>query len=280
MAEGQPTSSVKKSFSSLFSQASPSPIALKQLSLYKDEHAVFFSKEDIDKLASPFKLSVVAKFSHDRPKLEEIRRFFCTLDLKHSVSVGHLDARHNLLQFTSEVDFLHIWTRGMWQIGRYPMRVFHWTLDFHVHHESFLAPIWISLPFLPIHFFDKHSLMSIVSMVGRPLFVDAATTLMSRPSVARVCVEMDMLRSTPSRVWVGMAGDSAGFWQQIFVENLPKYCSNCWRVGHDNQEYRLEEGDSLSHRLEKEFAQVEGENAKEEWGSRPAQIRKVFVPAK
>nr|XP_027083516.1 uncharacterized protein LOC113705806 [Coffea arabica] len=208
---------------------------------HKGEPAVFFSREDIVKLAAPYKFVVVGKFSHGRPKLDDVRRFFSTLNLKNSVTIGHLDARHVLMRFNQEADFLRVWTRGIWQIGRFPMRVFHWSPDFHVQRESSLAPVWIALPCLTIHFFDKHSLFSIASVVGRPLYVDAATSSVSRPSVARVCVEVDLLHPLPQRVWVGMSGEADGFWQQIVAEHLPQYCNKCWHMGHAREDCKADD---------------------------------------
>ena len=50
--------------------------------------------------------------------------FFTTLDLKNSITIGHLDARHIILRFVQELDFLRIWTRGLWQIAKFSMQVF------------------------------------------------------------------------------------------------------------------------------------------------------------
>nr|XP_027071951.1 uncharacterized protein LOC113696766 [Coffea arabica] len=80
-------------------------------------------------------------------------------------------------------------------------------MDFHVHRESSLAPVWVSLPMLPIHFHDKHSLFSILAPVGRPLFVDTTTAAGTRPNVARACVEIDLLKPPCSRVWVAVEGE-------------------------------------------------------------------------
>ncbi|XP_071928030.1 uncharacterized protein [Coffea arabica] len=111
------------------------------------------------------------------------------------------------------------------------MLVFRWTREFHVHKESSLVPVWVNLPNLPIHYFDKHSLFSILSPVGRPLFLDSATAAGTRPSVARVCLEIDVSKQVVPRIWVAVEGES-GFWQKIVPENIPPYCSCCWRLGH------------------------------------------------
>ena len=115
------------------------------------------------------------------------------------------------------------------------MRVFRWTREFHVHKESSLVPIWVALPALPIHYFDKHSLFSILSPVGRPLFLDAATAADTRPSVARVCVKIDVAKPVVQRIWDAVEGEQ-GFWQRIVVEDLLAYCSSYWRLGHSHEE--------------------------------------------
>ena len=168
-AEGQGMSPTgKKSFSQLFTQPAVSKIQITQASVYKGEAAVVFSKADADRLAAPFRWALVEKFSHGRPSLETTRKFFASLNLKDQVSIGLMDYRHALIKCTAEVDFNRIWMRGVWQLGKYPMRVFRWTRDFHVHRESSLVPVWVTLPALPIHYLDKHSLFSILSPVGRP----------------------------------------------------------------------------------------------------------------
>lgn len=75
---------------------------------------MFFSQEDVDKLAAPFRLSLVGKFSHGHLKIEAVKKFFVALDIKDTVSVGYLDARHVFIQCNSESDFHRIWTRGIW----------------------------------------------------------------------------------------------------------------------------------------------------------------------
>ena len=235
-AEGQKLSpTTKKSFSQLFSQPVTSPIQVRQASVYKGEAAVVFSRVDADRLAVPFRWTLVGKFSHGRPSLEDTRKFFASLNLKDQVSIGLLDYRHVLIKCSAEVDFNRIWTRGIWQLGNYPMRVFRWTREFHVQRESSLVPVWVTLPSLPIHYFDKHSLFSILSPVGRPLFLDSATAAGTRPSMARECVEIDVAKLVVPRIWIAVEGES-GFWQRIVPENIPPYCSICSRLGHSHVE--------------------------------------------
>ena len=94
--------------------------------------------------------------------------------------------------------------------------------------------MWFQLPKLPLHFFDKEVSFQIVLVLGAPLLVDAATLAVSRPSVARVCMEVDLLKPRPSWVWIGN-GTLEGFWQELIAENPHKYCSHYFRQGHDEE---------------------------------------------
>lgn len=94
-----------------------------------------------------------------------------------------------------------------------------------------MVPVWITLPRLPVHFFQRDPLFAIARLVGNPLRLDAATAALKRPSVARLQVEVDLLNPLHERVWIQM-GTKEGFWQKIEFEDVPSYCRHCWHVGH------------------------------------------------
>lgn len=110
------------------------------------------------------------------------------------------------------------------------MRVLKWTPMFHVEQEPPIAPVWVSFERLPFFMFSKGPLFSIARLIGKPLKLDAATESLARPSVARVCIELDLLKPLPRRIFIGQG--EAGFWQAVEYDNLPSYCSGCSRFGH------------------------------------------------
>ena len=197
--------------------------------------AVLFAQADLEMLATPYQFALVGKFSKGRPKMEDLRKFFHSLDLKEEASVGLMDARHILIKLGTEADFHRLWARGIWYVFGKPMTVFRWSPEFHVDREPAVVPVWFQLPKLPIHYFNKECLFQIVCCVGKPLFVDAATASGLRPSVARVCVEVDLLKAFPGRIWIGN-GDYGGFWFQLVPEYVPRYCSHCFRQGHGHED--------------------------------------------
>ncbi|KAK4383740.1 hypothetical protein Sango_2747900 [Sesamum angolense] len=83
-------------------------------------------------------------------------------------------------------------TRGEWIFDSFHMRVFKWTLDFDPQIESPIAPVWIHLPGLPVHLFEKNALFTLATKIRKPLRMDEPTADLSRPDLARVCVEIDV----------------------------------------------------------------------------------------
>lgn len=92
---------------------------------------------------------------------------------------------------------------------------------------------WIGFEGFPIHLFNKASFFSIANLVGKPIKIDEPTTNLSRASVARSFVEMDLLKELPARIWIG-TGVGKGFWHSTLYEDLPPYYSRCKKVGHDS----------------------------------------------
>ncbi|KAL0907380.1 hypothetical protein M5K25_021787 [Dendrobium thyrsiflorum] len=78
--------------------------------------------------------------------------------------------------------------------------------------------------------FARRVLFALASIFGRPLQTDQATSLISRPSVARVLVELDVSKKQPKEVWLG--SEMNGYFQKVVFENLPSFCAHCKMHGH------------------------------------------------
>lgn len=70
-------------------------------------------------------------------------------------------------------------------------------------------------------------------MIGTPLIIDMATVDLFRPSLAKVCVQIDLLKRFAFTNWFECGDSILGFWQNIGYERLSKYCKHCMRLGHD-----------------------------------------------
>ncbi|PKU67293.1 hypothetical protein MA16_Dca021245 [Dendrobium catenatum] len=59
---------------------------------------------------------------------------------------------------------------------------------------------------------------------------DQATASVSRPSVARVLVELDVSKKYPNEIWLG--SEVKGYFQKVEIENLPIFYYFCKMHGH------------------------------------------------
>ncbi|KAL0908235.1 hypothetical protein M5K25_022720 [Dendrobium thyrsiflorum] len=80
------------------------------------------------------------------------------------------------------------------------------------------------------HLFYPRILHGLGSLFGRPLKIDNATAVGSRPSVARVLVELDISKSYSEVVWIGP--DNLGYVQKVVMEEFPPYCDHSKSLGH------------------------------------------------
>ncbi|MQL95269.1 hypothetical protein Taro_027939 [Colocasia esculenta] len=60
--------------------------------------------------------------------------------------------------------------------------------------------------------------------------VDQNTSRMIRVDAEVVCVQLDVLKNLPDRVWVGVR--AGGAWQPIVYPAPPLFCAACSRLGH------------------------------------------------
>ncbi|KAH0453055.1 hypothetical protein IEQ34_017379 [Dendrobium chrysotoxum] len=84
-------------------------------------------------------------------------------------------------------------------------------------------------PLLRPHLFSPRILHGLGLIFGKPLKIDTATSIGSRPSLTCVLVELDVTKSYPDRVWLGP--ESSGYVQHVVMEDFPPFCSLCKKLG-------------------------------------------------
>ncbi|XP_019181397.1 PREDICTED: uncharacterized protein LOC109176422 [Ipomoea nil] len=236
------------SFADILSSPS-TPIPLRPPERFKGMPAVSFSDEDARLFAHKFKFALVGKFMKSRPPMTELRKAFDLIGFGGAFSLGLLDQKHVLMNFDHEVDFQGCWLRKTWSIKGSLMRVFKWMPDFRPDMESPIVPVWIALEGLPTHLQDKRAIYSIANLIGSPLKVDSSTLAHNRPSVARVCVELDASAALTDQVWINN-GSYGGFAQRVVYEFVPPYCSDAGvqpLSQSESQPGHLSDGDEIQN---------------------------------
>ncbi|KAK6122748.1 hypothetical protein DH2020_043506 [Rehmannia glutinosa] len=67
-------------------------------------------------------------------------------------------------------------------------------------------------------------------IIGTPLQVDSLTASRSRLSMARACIELDLLKERIDEIVLEF--DNTTQVQKIIYERIPEYCTHCKHIGH------------------------------------------------
>ncbi|KAF3664464.1 hypothetical protein FXO37_11500 [Capsicum annuum] len=92
-------------------------------------------------------------------------------------------------------------------------------------------------------FFVKESLFSFASAVGKPIHLDMALVNKTRPSYARVKVQVDLLLDFPKCLEMEIVNSNTKESRiekvKIKCDFLPKYCNECKLKGLDEMECKV-----------------------------------------
>ncbi|PKU71236.1 hypothetical protein MA16_Dca007233 [Dendrobium catenatum] len=117
------------------------------------------------------------------------------------------------------------------------MKLSKWSPSLDIDVDSPVIPIWLSFPNLRPHLFASRILHGLGSIFGKPLKTDNATSIGSRPSLARVLVELDVSKSFPDKIWIG--SECIGYVQNVVFEDVPAFCVHCSALGHSIKGCRI-----------------------------------------
>ncbi|PKU74762.1 hypothetical protein MA16_Dca004953 [Dendrobium catenatum] len=201
-----------------------------KVSSFRGMPSLWISEMEIEALAAPFEFALVGKFPARHPSLDAIRKFFFNLKLKGDVSVTVLNKRNVLIKLFNDLDYCRVFTHRSYFVNNCFMKLIKWSPTLDVETESPVVPIWISFPNLRPHLFASRILHGLGRVFDNPLKTDNATSTGSRPSVARVLVELDVSKTFPDKIWIGP--ENSGYVQSVVLEDFPEYCGHCSSLGH------------------------------------------------
>ncbi|KAG5591239.1 hypothetical protein H5410_041753 [Solanum commersonii] len=152
---------------------------------------------------------VVGKFSYGWLDLEDLRiQIPKQLNVKGDVKIGILQNRHILMRFNLMEDFVNITSKNIYYITA-----------------------------------EDRILIFISYGGGKPIHLDGATVNKTRPSCARVKVQVDLCANLPSYVEIEIVneGTNKSWVEKVKVQCdvLPKYCVECKLQGHNAMECRV-----------------------------------------
>lgn len=193
-----------RSFAAVVSGAKPLQPP-RPISRYKGVPGISFSLDDVSNLTASLKFSLVGTFWNQRPKLEGIRYWFEKVGFLGGFKIILIDIKHILILFDQEADYIRCFSRCSWNVLGFHMRITKWSYDFDPKVDAPIVSVWVSLPGLPMYLHKPDPLFDIVRMMVIPLKADHATTNLLRPSMARICVEIDVSKDLPAKVFIQSA---------------------------------------------------------------------------
>lgn len=131
----------------------------------------------------------------------------------------------------NEDDLRIAWSKDHGQIGNIDYKFFKWDSNLGKKDESPIIAKWIRLPELPPDLFVKLIFTLIGISISTFVTADPETINTNRPAHPRICVEVNMTKPLPTKVYVQI-GDDEGYWQPIAFEGTPAYCVFSKMRGH------------------------------------------------
>ncbi|CAI9099231.1 OLC1v1036016C1 [Oldenlandia corymbosa var. corymbosa] len=124
------------------------------------------------------------------------------------------------------------------------MRILKWQQGLKFEEDPPIVPIWVLFHELPLEWTHPKVLFSIASAVGKPLQLDTPTLNLTRPSVARLCVEVDLTKESTKSIHIGKKGKN--YEQHYTYEYVPSYHPACCKIAHKESDCRKGKGVSLN----------------------------------
>lgn len=154
---------------------------------------IFKKEELIGKLADSYMFTLIGKFTNTMPRMEVVRkRFIAQTQLTGGVKIAHFNSRHIYIDLDNKVDHLTLWTKQRMYIDGQLIRLQLWTPTFRPEEETYIVPIWVTLPELPWHCYYIEVISALLAPVGKALYLDSAFIQKTRGSVAKVRVQIDI----------------------------------------------------------------------------------------
>ncbi|XP_059289097.1 uncharacterized protein LOC132042593 [Lycium ferocissimum] len=204
---------------------------------------VFKTKAYYGVMANPCRRTIVGRFLKSRPQIDTIRsKFDEKFAVKGTVKIGVFDNFNIFLTFNNDEDYNVILYKRVIEIEGYQIWLQKWTPSFKPEEDIPIVPVWVLLPGLPFHMHNWDYAKQIASVLGTPIELDAATKTMNRPSMAKIRVEIDLMKPIIHNVWIGTEDENdplKGYVQKVEYENIPKYCKHCKKLGHALSECRV-----------------------------------------
>lgn len=135
-------------------------------------------------------------------------------------------------KFGEEEECNRILQNGPWLFDGRLIVLKRWTEGLELERDLLSSvPIWVRMPSLPLKLWSRDIISRIASLMGKPLFMDRATTMGDRIDYARCFIDIKAGFPFPNKVSIQV---EEGELQDIDIEYewIPPACAKCKSFGH------------------------------------------------
>lgn len=176
-------------------------------SIVDGEIIIEIPDNDIPAVEAMFKTPVIIKFWKDHPAFDLIYKDIVERwGVVGKFVMGLRDNRTLLVRFELESDLLMALSRDQTSIGENSFKVYRWAHCAEGNVDASIIPVWGALPRLPERCWFPNFFTEAGNSIGNFIRVDHPTAAMARPSVARMCAEVDIGKELPKKNSVKVKG--------------------------------------------------------------------------
>ncbi|KAH9290009.1 hypothetical protein KI387_034126, partial [Taxus chinensis] len=160
-----------------------------------------------------------------RPNIDVVRKW-CGRKWCCWVDIIALPDHALLFNFSKEAEMIKVLDAAPWMFGRTALHLKRWKPGVSLQIKE--LPIWISLPALPVEFWEDEVLIGIAASMGELISLEPATKARSRLVRARLCVSMEVGAVLPKNII--LSSPTGRLVQNIIPEDHGLVCPKCWKV--------------------------------------------------
>ncbi|KAH9291600.1 hypothetical protein KI387_043210 [Taxus chinensis] len=188
-------------------------------------HYIIVPASVIEKVKSRFSFALIGAFAGYKPNIDVVHKW-CRWKWGCWVDIIALPNSALLFNFSKEEEMVKALNIAPWMFGRATLHLKRWKPGVSLQIKE--LPIWISLPALPVEFWEDEVLLGIATSMGELISMEPATKARSRLIRARLCVSMAVGAVLPENII--LSSPTGRFVQNIVPDDHGLVCPRCRKV--------------------------------------------------
>lgn len=222
-----------KSWRGLFANTTKSELKYYAPQSVEGEKVVRLPSDALENGKKQWEQSLVGRFVGDAPDMKLVVALVNKLWGKRSKVVVSRKGVWFVFQFENQNLLNWVLESSRWYLGRRLLILQKWSPDLTGSKQRWdKIPIWVILRNIPMHLYSNTCISYIASAIGKPLYMDKATTTQTHLDFARVCIEVNAGDEIEKSIRVDI-GEEELVEVEVIMPWCPERCQKCKQFGHN-----------------------------------------------